>query len=188
MAASNPILTPDRGKAHSVALVLLCTLAVLQMVAMMRAVWLTSSQNGAAKAAALNQDAAGPAGAPPLPSNVPAVVASPARMAPPSIPASKQAPIKFSAVPPVSAPVVVPAPMMPTLTSASATKAPMDAEMLELIEVGTDGKTAFRHDEPPSRNARGPLASGEEEDRVRTNAGSSHEPGGLGPFRGREAP
>ena len=135
MAASNPILTPDRGKAHSVALVLLCTLAVLQMVAMMRAVWLTRSQNGAAKPAALDQDAAGPAGAPPLPSNVPAVVAPLARMAPPSIPASKQAPIKFSAVPPVSAPVVVPAPMMPTPTAASATKAPLDAEMLELIEV-----------------------------------------------------
>ena len=34
MAAANPILTPDRGKAHSVALGVLCALAVVQVSAM----------------------------------------------------------------------------------------------------------------------------------------------------------
>jgi hypothetical protein len=39
--------------------------------------------------------------------------------------------------------------------------------VLELIEVGTDGKVTIGHDEPPLGTARGPLASGTKE--VRRN-------------------
>lgn len=83
MAAANPILTPDRGKAHSVALGVLCALAVIQVSAMIRAVWLAKSKHAAA---AVTQ----PPGAPPLP---PGVTATSPFMQPPSVPASAPSPL-----------------------------------------------------------------------------------------------
>src|SRR5690348_7435246 len=57
--------------------------------------------------------------------------------------------------------------------------------MPELVEVGPDGQVTTGHDEPP-RIARGPLASGAKEVRVKPLRRAKAS-GGLGPSRGREA-
>lgn len=122
MAASNPILTPDRGKAHSVALGVLCVLAVAQMAAMVRAVWLAKSKQATPVVAQSQSPVTQPPGAPPLPPSIPAVVT---RMAPPSVPS------QVAIIP--SAPITPPTPRMSAPVPVAAP--PMDAEMRELIDL-----------------------------------------------------
>lgn len=102
MAAANPILTPDRGKAHSVALGVLCVLAVVQVGAMARAVWLAKSRQApAAMAKPAGQQVSAP-GAPLVPSGA---LAS-RLMPPPAVPGAP--PVSARVSPPITASPPVP--------------------------------------------------------------------------------
>lgn len=132
MPAANPILTPDRGKAHSVALAVLCVMAVFQVFAMVRAVWLAKSRSLASS----------PAGTVAIQSPVPAPAASAplASVPPPGV---------LTAAPPVPArPAVAPPPVIPlskpaiqsvavakTAAAAPSAGPPLDAEAQDLLDV-----------------------------------------------------
>lgn len=129
MAAANPILTPDRGKAHSVALAVLCVLAAVQVAAMIRAVWLAKSKSSAIPAAGTATQ----------------TVTSGTTAAAPPVPASAQAPVKL--MPPPSVPgTEPPAPALASVAASrpppavpssqpAASVRPLDAETEELIDL-----------------------------------------------------
>lgn len=123
MAAANPILTPDRGKAHSVALLVLCVLAVVQVSAMVRAVWLAKSKSIQPQVVtAPSADSESPTGAPPLPASAQAISKL---IPPPSIPGTEPvAPVSTS-------PAVFAAKSKPASTAFAP---PLSAELQEEIE------------------------------------------------------
>lgn len=82
MASLPHILAPDRGKAHSVALAVLCGLAVVQIGAMVRAVWLVKSRQGDAIGTGTSAFVNPPVPATPMPSSSASIGA----MAPPPVP------------------------------------------------------------------------------------------------------
>ena len=85
MAAANRILTPDRGKAHSVALGVLCALTVVQVSAMVRGVWLAKSKQ---VPPAVSQTEGGVTLSPGAPSAPAVVPAAPVLIPPPPVPSS----------------------------------------------------------------------------------------------------
>lgn len=132
MPAANPILTPDRGKAHSVALAVLCVLAVVQVIAMFRAVWLAKSRSLTPTSAAV----AGVQNAAPVPAAGTALAGVPP---PGRLTAAPTAPAHLAAVPPQAGPLsksaTQPATAAKTAAAAQSAGPPLDAEAQDLLDV-----------------------------------------------------
>ena len=137
MPAVNPILTPDRGKAHSVAMAVLCGLAAVQVSAMARAVWLAKSKAGQATQLAQGQpgtDSGSLLGPPPVPTGSASSSGAGTFMTPPSVPERST-----TAQPPVfsSTPAVPPSPVSP---SSLGSVPPPSPDVLALIDVAQQSR------------------------------------------------
>jgi len=130
MPAANPILTPDRGKAHSVAMAVLCGLAAVQVSAMARAVWLAKyrAAQTSETTPAQGPTPGAPLGPPPIPMAVTAL------MPPPSIPDDSQT------APTVPAPAGNAFPTPPTRPPVTSSVPKASAEVMELVEVAQQSR------------------------------------------------
>ncbi len=128
MPNGSPILTPDSGKAHSAALVVLCALALLQAGAVGRALWLAKSKSTAVASANLGTFSKLPE--PPLPPGAIPPAQTNSFMPPPAVPQPGSTPARFvpATKPATPAAVSQPAPG----------KSAAEAEVAELLQLARD--------------------------------------------------
>lgn len=130
MPAANPILTPDRGKAHSVAMAVLCGLAAIQVSAMARAVWLAKyrAAQPSETTSVLGGTPSDPLGPPPT------QIAGAALIPPPAIPTGTAS----TPSPPLPGGNVYPT--APAVSPAASVMPKASAEVIELVEVAQQSR------------------------------------------------